>query len=187
MKPWSTQPASKSSHFSGCRKDARSRSRLLCGIRSASRILFCMVGFAVGRFKRPNNTDAERERFAAMVTLIKFGWGADDPTFRQIFTSQLMPKATREHADAFKELQRKSASPECAVRYYETVNNFDVRPLLPRVAAPTLVMHVRNDAMVPVQLARELAAGIPGARFVALPTSGNAGPTARSMCRCRRD
>ena len=123
-------------------------------------------GFAVGRFKRPNNTDAERERFAAMVTLMKFGWGADDPTFRQIFTSQLMPKATREHADAFNELQRRSASPECAVRYYETVNNFDVRPLLPRVAAPTLVIHVRNDAMVPVQLGRELAAGIPGARFV---------------------
>jgi pimeloyl-ACP methyl ester carboxylesterase len=84
-------------------------------------------GFAVGRFKRSNNTDAERERFAAMVTLMKLGWGADDPTFRQIFTSQLMPKATREHADAFNELQRKSASPECAVRYYETVNNFDVR------------------------------------------------------------
>jgi pimeloyl-ACP methyl ester carboxylesterase len=126
-------------------------------------------GFAVGRLKRPNNTDAERERFAAMVTLMKYGWGADDPTFRQIFTSQLMPKATREHADAFNELQRKSASPECAVRYYETVNNFDVRRLLPRVATPTLVMHVRNDAMVPVRLGRELAAGIPGARFVALP------------------
>jgi len=126
-------------------------------------------GFAVGRFKRPNNTDADRERFAAMVTLMKFGWGGDDPTFRQIFTSQLMPTATREHADAFNELQRKSASPECAVRYYETVNNFDVRSLLPRVATPTLVIHVRDDAMVPVQLGREIAAGIPGARFVALP------------------
>src|SRR6516165_4177553 len=98
-------------------------------------------GFAVGRFKRPNNTDAERERFAAMVTLMKFGWGADDPTFRQIFTSQLMPKATREHADAFNELQRKSASPECAVRYYETVNNFDVRPLLPRASLAPVLLH----------------------------------------------
>ena len=40
---------------------------------------------------------------------MKYGWGSDDPTFRQIFTSQLMPKATREHADAFNELRRKSA------------------------------------------------------------------------------
>jgi class 3 adenylate cyclase/pimeloyl-ACP methyl ester carboxylesterase len=126
-------------------------------------------GFAVGRFKRPNNTDADRERFAAMAALMKLGWGGDDPTFRQIFTSQLMPTATRQQADAFNELQRKSASPECAVRYYETVNNFDIRPLLPRVATPTLVIHVRDDAMVPVELGREIAAGIPGARFVALP------------------
>jgi hypothetical protein len=78
-------------------------------------------GFAVGRRKRPNVTDADRERFAAMVTLMKLGWGADNPTFRQMFTSLLLPTATREHADAFNELQRKSASPECAVRYFETV------------------------------------------------------------------
>ena len=108
-------------------------------------------GFAVGRRKRPNATDADRERFAAMVTLMKLGWGADNPTFRQMFTLLLLPTATREHADAFNELQRKSASPECAVRYYETVNNFDVRPLLPQVATPTLVMHVRDDAMVPAR------------------------------------
>jgi len=126
-------------------------------------------GFAVGRCKRPNVTDADRERFAAMVTLMKLGWGADNQTFRQMFTSLLLPTATREHADAFNELQRKSASPECAVRYYETVSNFDVGPLLQQVATPTLVMHAQDDAMVPVKVGRELAAGIPGARFVALP------------------
>ena len=43
-KPLSMRPASKSFHFSGYRKGARLRSRLLCGIRSACRILFCMVG-----------------------------------------------------------------------------------------------------------------------------------------------
>ena len=126
-------------------------------------------GFAVGRFKRPGNTDADRERFAAMAALMKLGWGGDDPTFRQIFTSQMMPTATREQADAFNELQRKSASPECAVRYYETVGNFDIRSLLPRVATPTLVIHVRDDVMVPFELGREIAAGIPGARFIPLP------------------
>jgi pimeloyl-ACP methyl ester carboxylesterase len=34
--------------------------------------------------------------------------------------------------------------------------------------APTLVMHARGDAQIPVELGRQLAAGIPGARFVAL-------------------
>jgi class 3 adenylate cyclase/pimeloyl-ACP methyl ester carboxylesterase len=126
-------------------------------------------GFAVGRDRRPNLSDADRERITAMATLMKLGWGADNPTFRQLFTSLLMPAATKEHADAFNELQRKSASPYCAVRYFETVNNFDVRALLPRVAMPTLVMHVRDDTMTPIELGREIAAGIPNARFVALP------------------
>jgi alpha-beta hydrolase superfamily lysophospholipase len=126
-------------------------------------------GFAVGRMKRPTNTDADRERFAAMAALMRLGWGGDDPTFRQIFTSQLIPTATRQQADAFNELQRKSASPECAVRYYETLGNIDVRSLLPRVATPTLVIHVRDDVMVPAELGREIAAGIPGAKFVLLP------------------
>jgi class 3 adenylate cyclase/pimeloyl-ACP methyl ester carboxylesterase len=126
-------------------------------------------GFAVGSNKRANLTAADLERFAAMRTLTKLGWGADDPTFRQIFTSLMMPGATREQADAFNELQRLSGSPEGAVRYLETVAELDVRELLPQVKAPTLVMHVRDDRRIPIELGREMAAGIPGARFVALP------------------
>jgi pimeloyl-ACP methyl ester carboxylesterase len=104
-----------------------------------------------------------------MKTLMKLGWGSDDPTFRQLITSSMIPGATKEQADAFNELQRVSASPESAVRYIETVSDFDVRPLLPKVRVPTLVMHVRDDRRVPVASSRELAAGIPGARFVGLP------------------
>jgi class 3 adenylate cyclase/pimeloyl-ACP methyl ester carboxylesterase len=126
-------------------------------------------GFAAGLYKGTHATAADHERLAAMKTLIKLGWGADDPTFRQMFTSSMMPTATREQADAFNELQRLSASPECAVRYLETVSNFDVRHLLSQVRAPTLVMHVRDDMRVPVAFGREIAAGIPNARFVALP------------------
>jgi pimeloyl-ACP methyl ester carboxylesterase len=48
------------------------------------------------------------------------------------------------------------------------VGDFDVTDLLGKVTAPTLVMHVRGDARVPIDAGRRLAAGIPGARFVAL-------------------
>lgn len=126
-------------------------------------------GFAVGANKNPNFSAADRERFAAMKTLMKLGWGSDDPTFRQLFTASMLPDATREQVDAFNELQRLSASAECAVRYLETVSDFDVRPLLKHVKAPTLVMHVRDDRRVPIASGRDLAAEIPGARFVALP------------------
>jgi class 3 adenylate cyclase/pimeloyl-ACP methyl ester carboxylesterase len=125
-------------------------------------------GWSTGYNKQPNLSDAGRKRFAAIKTLTKLGWGADNPTFRQIFTSSMMPGATRQQADAFNELQRISASPECAVRYLEVVSEFDVRELLAKVRAPTLVLHARDDLRVPIKLGREIAAGIPGARFVAL-------------------
>ena len=73
--------------------------------------------------------------------------------------------ATREH---FVELQRASASPELAAALLEAVYRADVRELLPRIAAPTLVLHRRNDRAMPFALGRELAARIPGARLVAL-------------------
>jgi pimeloyl-ACP methyl ester carboxylesterase len=95
-----------------------------------------------------------------MTTLMRLGWGADDPAFRQLFTSQFLPEGT--------ELQRKTTSPECAARYFEVVGEFDVREFLPQVTAPTLVMHVRGDLMTPIEAGRQMAAGIPGARFVAL-------------------
>jgi class 3 adenylate cyclase/pimeloyl-ACP methyl ester carboxylesterase len=131
--------------------------------------LILFGGFAVGANKLPNVTATDRERFAAMKTLVKQGWGADNSAFRQIFTSLMMPGATKEQSDAFNELQRLSASPECAVRYLETTADLDVRELLSQVKAPTLVMHVRDEPRVPSDRGRELAAGIPGARFVALP------------------
>jgi pimeloyl-ACP methyl ester carboxylesterase len=126
-------------------------------------------GFAVGANKNPNFSAADRERFAAMKTLMKLGWGADDPTFRQLFTASMLQDATKEQIDAFNELQRLSASAESAVRYMETVSEFDVRPLLKQVKAPTLVMHVRDDRRVPIASGREMAAEIPGAKFVTLP------------------
>jgi hypothetical protein len=73
-----------------------------------------------------------------MMTLMRTGWGIENPMFRQMFTSQFMPEATKEQADAFNELQRKTMSPECAARYYEVVSNFDVAELLSQVKAPTL-------------------------------------------------
>jgi class 3 adenylate cyclase/pimeloyl-ACP methyl ester carboxylesterase len=131
--------------------------------RVASLILY--GGFALGGYKR---SAEEREQRKAMMTLIKLGWGTDDPAFRQLFTSRIMPDATKEQADAFNELQRMTASADCAVKYYETVNNIDVQYLLPQVNVPTLVLHVRGDLMQPFEEGRKLAATIPGARFVAL-------------------
>jgi pimeloyl-ACP methyl ester carboxylesterase len=80
----------------------------------------------------------------------------------------MIPDGTKEQADALNDLQRLTTSPESAVRFFETVNDFDIAHLLPRVNVPTLIMHARGDLMQPFDEGRKLAAGIPGARFIAL-------------------
>src|ERR1700722_2752151 len=122
--------------------------------------------FALGGMKR---APAEKEMREAMATLMRLGWGADNPSFRQMFTARFIPGATHEQADHFNELQRKTTSSECAARYFDVANNLDIRDLLSKVTAPTLVMHVRDDQTVPFEAGRQLAANIPGARFIAFP------------------
>jgi class 3 adenylate cyclase/pimeloyl-ACP methyl ester carboxylesterase len=122
-------------------------------------------GFAVGAKKR---SPAEKEKREAMTTLMRHGWGSDNPAFRHMFTAQFIPGGTQEQVDFFNELQRRTTTPDCAARYFEATGDFDVRELLGKVATPTLVMHVRGDVVVPFEAGRVLAAGIPGARFVPL-------------------
>ena len=96
------------------------------------------------------------------------GWGKENPAFRQLFTSLFIPGGTPEQVQWFNDLQRITTSPDNAVRLREAVDGIDVSDLLPRVKAPTLVLHCRDDAVQPFEEGRRLAAGIPGARFVAL-------------------
>jgi pimeloyl-ACP methyl ester carboxylesterase len=124
-------------------------------------------GYPLGWSKRVR-TEAEREEAAAMLTLMRLGWGQENAAFRQLFTSQFIPGGTKEQADWFNELQRISTSPADAVRNLVANGEIDITALLAKVTVPTLVMHAREDARVPFDAGRRLAAGIPGARFVPL-------------------
>ena len=95
-------------------------------------------GFALGAAKR---SPAQRELRAALTTLMRHGWGSDNPAFRLMFTAQFIPGATQEQTAYFNELQRQTTSPECAARYLETTGDPDVTELLGKVTTPTLVMH----------------------------------------------
>jgi pimeloyl-ACP methyl ester carboxylesterase len=119
-------------------------------------------GFARGRARR-NPEQAE-----TLLALVRQGWGGDNPAFRQFFTSLFVPDGNPEQMQWFNDLQRITTSPENAVRIMSATGQVDVSDLLPQVRVPTLVLHARNDAAVPFDEGRRLAAGIPGARFVAL-------------------
>jgi pimeloyl-ACP methyl ester carboxylesterase len=119
-------------------------------------------GFARGRTKR----DAEHAR--TLFSIVEQGWGKENPAFRQFFTSLFFPEGTPEQMQWFNDLQRITTSPENALRIMRATGDVDISDLLPQVRVPTLVLHCRNDAAVVFDEGRRLAAGIPGAKFVAL-------------------
>jgi pimeloyl-ACP methyl ester carboxylesterase/DNA-binding CsgD family transcriptional regulator len=121
-------------------------------------------GFARGRLKRGTPRDVQE----AHLTLIREGWGKDNPAYRQMFTGTFMPDATPEQMRWFNELQRVSTSANNAARIYEASSHVDVMDRLRLVKAPTLVLHARGDERIDFEHGRLLAALIPGARFVPL-------------------
>jgi pimeloyl-ACP methyl ester carboxylesterase len=62
---------------------------------------------------------SEVVRRAAMVTLIRAGWGQDNPAFRRMFASLFVPDGTPEQIKWFDELQRRTISPENAAAWQE--------------------------------------------------------------------
>ncbi|HEY2769108.1 MAG TPA: adenylate/guanylate cyclase domain-containing protein [Solirubrobacteraceae bacterium] len=64
--------------------------------------------------------------------------------------------------------ERHSVRPGMVKPIFETINALDIRPVLPAIKVPTLVLHRENDRLVDAANGRYLAAHIPGARYVEL-------------------
>jgi DNA-binding winged helix-turn-helix (wHTH) protein/pimeloyl-ACP methyl ester carboxylesterase len=108
------------------------------------------------------------EQFNAMLTLIRLGWGRDNPAFRQLWTTLFRPDARPAETEWMNEFQRITSSPENAARMMSEFPKIDIMDVLPKVCCPTLVIHSREDAVVPSQEGRLIASRIRGARFVEL-------------------
>jgi DNA-binding winged helix-turn-helix (wHTH) protein/pimeloyl-ACP methyl ester carboxylesterase len=118
-------------------------------------------------------TPEQIEARLALRSLVRLGWGLNNPKFCKTFTSAFIPEATPDQEQWFDELQRVSTSPENAARLMERTDDIDVRPLLPQVKTPTLVIHCDRERAVLPERGRLLAAGIPGARYVSLPSANH--------------
>jgi pimeloyl-ACP methyl ester carboxylesterase/DNA-binding winged helix-turn-helix (wHTH) protein len=113
------------------------------------------------------------ERFQALMTLMRQGWGGKNAAFRQIFTTSFFPEAPLEQMEWFNELQRQTTSPANAAAILSALGDADVRNDLRHIKVPTLVLHSRFDAVVPMKDGIELASGIAGARFVPMESSNH--------------
>jgi DNA-binding SARP family transcriptional activator/pimeloyl-ACP methyl ester carboxylesterase len=130
-------------------------------------------GYAAGWRADPSYGPADVARRDASIEIVRFGWGEDTPAYRQMFTQTFIPGGTPEEISWFNELERRTVSPENAARFMEAFARIDVRARLAEVHAPTLVLHARGDQRISYHKGMELAAGIPGARFVLLESENH--------------
>jgi pimeloyl-ACP methyl ester carboxylesterase len=94
--------------------------------------------------------------------IAEWGGPAGIETFAPSFSRDAQAKAW------WAGLLRAGSSPGGIGAVLRALRDTDVRHLLPKVAAPTLVMHRRRDRAVRFAAGRDMAGQIPGAQFVEL-------------------
>jgi len=112
------------------------------------------------------------EELQALQVLIRKGWGKDTPEYRQIFTTAYFgPNADPGLVAHFNHLRRAAADGDTAARDQHSLHQRDdAREVLAQIRIPTLVVHCRDDQIVPFPEGQLIASIIPGAQFLPLPT-----------------
>ena len=107
---------------------------------------------------------------ASLRGYIQKAWGSG-ATMRALVPERHLTDTVRTWAA---HAEQEGASPGAALDLLEMNLDLDVRPLLPRVRAPAVVLHAIGDRVVRVGNGRALAAAIPGARLVEAPGADHA-------------
>ena len=106
------------------------------------------------------------EEFANFQRRVREDWGTTDRMSNNSAPSMAADSAFMQWAAT---LDRVGASPSAVLLLGEMTRAVDVRPQLPKVGVPTLVMHRAGDKVNVMEHGRYLAERIPGARWVELP------------------
>ena len=117
---------------------------------------------------------AERESVRAAVPAYESEWRTPPQAgFEQ--EEETLAAARRHRASALAslpqaELIRLAAG---ALRNMRAQRGVELTPELSRIAAPTLILHGDADTTIPIEFGRQLASGIPAAKFAALSGQGH--------------
>jgi class 3 adenylate cyclase len=125
----------------------------------------CRALVLYGTFAHYESAIVRHQAFAESRAWIVGGWGTG-------ITAEIFEPTRASDAEFRRSLarwERLSASPAAAVAIMDMNREIDVRPVLPAVRVPTLVLHHRDDPRIRVEAGRYIAAHIPGAKYVELP------------------
>jgi len=102
----------------------------------------------------------------ARLKVIELGWPNETPAYGQFFTALHIPDAPAAYEQAYNDLLRQVTCPANGVQLLKTFWEADYSQVVPQVRCPTLVLHSRQDSIIPFDEGRKVAALIPEARFV---------------------
>jgi class 3 adenylate cyclase len=131
--------------------------------RVRSLVLYASFAMPVRTDDHPVGVTAEQLRESGEYLAPRWGTGVG----LQAFAPSLV--ADIDAREWWARFQRLSASPGAAIDLMTSYNLVDVRPALPLVRAPTLVLHRTDDRIVDVRLGREIAEGIADAQVIEYP------------------
>ena len=111
-------------------------------------------------------TDQEWDDYLSALVA---GWGSTE--YSEQLVAWLTPSLAGDPAQRrwWERLQRLSASPNSIAGIERVWREIDIRPILPTIQAPTLILHRTGDPVEDVDAGRDFARGVPGARFIELP------------------
>jgi len=121
-------------------------------------------GYAEGRLRGAQRMDTHQAR--VLLDMTRLGWGKPGHPFCGVWGSYFQPSGTLAHYHSWSEQQALSTSPKTAARLLEIGWKTDVRDAARRVKCPTLALHLDRDALVPIEVGREMACLIPDCHFV---------------------
>ena len=106
-----------------------------------------------------------RETFETWIQTVGREWGG--PLAIELFAPSVAHD--KRFRDWWARLLRLAASPAAAIALLRMLDEIDVRPVLPTIRVPTLVLQRTGDRIVNVENGRYLGRHIPNAKYVELP------------------
>ena len=113
-------------------------------------------------------TPEDRAEVETRLKAIELGWPDEKSGYGQFYTSLYLPAASAEQRRSHNEQLHAATSQENAIGLMKAFYVTDLRETARKISCPTLVLHAREESLIPFDEGRAAAALIPDGRFVPL-------------------
>lgn len=120
----------------------------------------------------PVASELDPETAEATIALVKH-WGSGNEAVHAYVRSMFVPDASDFELHVFDELMSLSGTGVDAGAFLESAKGVDIRELAKQVRVQTLILHRRQDPLIPFEAGLELSSLIPGARLMPLAGKGH--------------